>query len=105
MLTSLNQRSHANSLRFCFVLSTDAGTDMPDSTRALMGKLKKSLKKRGADGIAGLARKFRIVDDDGSGELDPDEVGETTGGGNKHKSTTLHHTQCTNARRNPIGTT
>ena len=27
MLTSLNQRSHANSLRFCFVLSTDAGTD------------------------------------------------------------------------------
>jgi len=49
------------------------GTDMPDSTRKLLKTLKKSLKKRGADGIAGLARKFRIVDDDGSGELDPEE--------------------------------
>ena len=32
---------------------------MPESTRKLLKTLKKSLKKRGADGIAGLARKVR----------------------------------------------
>ena len=34
---------------------------MPDSTRKLLKTLKKSLKKRGADGIAGLARKVRAL--------------------------------------------
>jgi len=47
--------------------------DMPASTRALMKQLKMNFKRRGADGINGLARKFRIVDDDGSGTLDKDE--------------------------------
>jgi len=44
--------------------------DMPASTRALLKRLKMNFKRRGADGINGLARKFRIVDDDGSGTLD-----------------------------------
>ena len=39
--------------------------DMPESTRALLKRLKMNFKRRGADGINGLARKFRIVDDDG----------------------------------------
>ena len=41
--------------------------EMPDSTRTLMKRLKMNLKRRGADGIAGLARKFRIIDDSGDG--------------------------------------
>jgi Ca2+-binding EF-hand superfamily protein len=43
------------------------------STAQLLMGLKKQLKKRGADGIAGIARKFRIMDDDNSGSLDIDE--------------------------------
>lgn len=38
-----------------------------------MASLRESLKQRGARGIFGLARKFRIIDDDGSGELDFNE--------------------------------
>jgi Ca2+-binding EF-hand superfamily protein len=45
-------------------------SDMPDSTRSLLKRLKMNFKRRGADGINGLARKFRIVDDDGSGTLE-----------------------------------
>ena len=45
--------------------------DMPDSTKSLLKRLRINLKRRGADGIAGLARKFRIVDDDGSGAICP----------------------------------
>mmetsp|Transcript_3975 Transcript_3975/g.9445 ORF Transcript_3975/g.9445 Transcript_3975/m.9445 type:complete len:685 (-) Transcript_3975:353-2407(-) len=47
--------------------------DMPESTRALLKRLKMNFKRRGADGINGLARKFRIVDDDGSGTLELSE--------------------------------
>jgi Ca2+-binding EF-hand superfamily protein len=47
--------------------------DMPESTRVLLKRLKMNLKRRGANGIAGLARKFRIVDDDGSGTLELSE--------------------------------
>jgi len=47
--------------------------DMPESTKTLLKRLKMNLKRRGADGIAGLARKFRIVDDDGSGTLEISE--------------------------------
>jgi Ca2+-binding EF-hand superfamily protein len=46
------------------------GREMPESTRTLIKKMKMNLKRRGADGIAGLARKFRIIDKDGSGTLD-----------------------------------
>ncbi|GMH50882.1 hypothetical protein TrRE_jg5132 [Triparma retinervis] len=37
---------------------------------AILEKLREELKRRGARGIAGLARKFRIMDDDGSKSLD-----------------------------------
>ena len=47
--------------------------DMPASTKSLLKRLKINLKRRGADGIAGLARKFRIIDDDGSGTLNESE--------------------------------
>jgi Ca2+-binding EF-hand superfamily protein len=47
--------------------------DMPESTRVLLKRLKMNLKRRGANGIAGLARKFRIIDDDGSGTLELEE--------------------------------
>ena len=36
----------------------------------IMRKLKKTLAKRGAKGLAGLARRFKIMDEDHSGELD-----------------------------------
>lgn len=49
------------------------GKDMPESTKSLLKRLKMNLKRRGADGIAGLARKFRIIDDDGSGTLEMSE--------------------------------
>merc|ERR1712185_788665 len=49
------------------------GKDMPESTKTLLKRLKMNLKRRGADGIAGLARKFRIIDDDGSGTLEMSE--------------------------------
>jgi Ca2+-binding EF-hand superfamily protein len=44
--------------------------DMPESTKVLLKRMKMNLKRRGANGIAGLARKFRIVDKDGSGTLE-----------------------------------
>lgn len=40
---------------------------------AILQKLRKSLAKRGAEGVRGLARHFKIVDRDGSGGVDPDE--------------------------------
>jgi hypothetical protein len=39
----------------------------------ILDSLIAQLKSHGASGIAGLARKFRIMDDDGSGELSLDE--------------------------------
>jgi len=44
--------------------------DMPESTRGLLRRLKQSLRRRGTMGIAKLGKKFRIIDDDGSGTLD-----------------------------------
>jgi len=41
--------------------------------KELMGKLRAELFKRGATGITGLARKFRIIDDSGDGNLDSTE--------------------------------
>ena len=37
-------------------------------------KMRFMLKKRGADGIQGLARNFRICDTNGSGQLDEEEL-------------------------------
>ena len=37
-------------------------------------KMRHMLKKRGADGIQGLARNFRICDTNGSGQLDEEEL-------------------------------
>jgi len=44
--------------------------DIPPSTALLLAKFKQSLKKHGARGIAGLARKFRIIDDNNNGHLE-----------------------------------
>ena len=38
-----------------------------------MTKLRASLKRRGAEGIRGLARHFKICDSNGNGTLDADE--------------------------------
>jgi hypothetical protein len=40
----------------------------------ILKKLKQSLKARGAKGLVGLSRKFRIMDDDGSNSLNLAEV-------------------------------
>ena len=40
---------------------------------AVLEKMRTSLKRRGAEGIRGLARHFKIVDRDKSGQLDADE--------------------------------
>lgn len=40
------------------------------SAQSLMDKVRNKLKQRGAKGIIGLGRHFRIVDDNGSGTLD-----------------------------------
>jgi hypothetical protein len=37
--------------------------------QVILGKLRAELKSRGASGIVGLGRKFRIMDDDGSKSL------------------------------------
>lgn len=41
-----------------------------DDVNDLMAVLRESLKTHGARGIAGLSRKFKIIDDDGSGQID-----------------------------------
>jgi hypothetical protein len=51
----------------------NAKTEAPKNILDLLTNLRESLKKRGARGIFGLGRKFRIIDDDGSGELDLSE--------------------------------
>ena len=40
-------------------------SNVPQSTKGLLKRLKINFKRRGADGINGLARRFRIVDGDG----------------------------------------
>lgn len=42
-------------------------------------KMRHMLKKRGADGIQGLARNFRICDTNGSGQLDEEELAKVSG--------------------------
>mmetsp|Transcript_73505 Transcript_73505/g.209178 ORF Transcript_73505/g.209178 Transcript_73505/m.209178 type:complete len:564 (+) Transcript_73505:74-1765(+) len=44
-----------------------------DPIDTLLTQLRTSLKKHGAKGIVGLGRKFRIIDDDGSGHLSKSE--------------------------------
>jgi Ca2+-binding EF-hand superfamily protein len=44
--------------------------DMPPSTALLLEKLRQSLKRHGARGIAGLGRKFKIIDDNNNGQLE-----------------------------------
>ena len=44
-----------------------------------MEKMRYMLKKRGADGIQGLARNFRICDTNGSGQLDEEELAKVSG--------------------------
>ena len=46
---------------------------MDPATAFLIGKIKAELKARGGMGFHGLQRKFRIIDDDGSGTLNPIE--------------------------------
>ena len=41
---------------------------------SVLEKMRAMLKKRGADGIQGLARNFRICDTNGSGQLDEEEM-------------------------------
>lgn len=43
---------------------------------ALLQRVRDKLKARGAKGIFGLGRSFRIVDDNGSGTLDINEFGK-----------------------------
>jgi len=50
---------------------TRAGELFP--SEAVLTKLRASLKKRGAEGIRGLSRHFKIVDRDKSGSIDADE--------------------------------
>lgn len=52
------------------------------SVDTLMECLRESLKKHGARGIVGLARKFKIADDDGNGSLDIQEFTKVI---NEHK--------------------
>ena len=41
----------------------------PPDVKSLLIRLKREMRKRGAEGLAGLGRKFRIMDDDNSGSL------------------------------------
>jgi hypothetical protein len=51
----------------------DADNQMPSSGDPVLDSLRVQLKKQGSAGIAGLSRKFRIMDDDQSGTLDMQE--------------------------------
>ena len=46
---------------------------MDPAVSYLIGKVKKELKERGGNGYHGLQRKFKIIDDDGSGSLNQTE--------------------------------
>ncbi|GMH63385.1 hypothetical protein TrLO_g12778, partial [Triparma laevis f. longispina] len=52
-------------------------SEAPVGVKDMMIKLKEAMKKRGASGIVGMSRKFRLMDDDGNGSLD---LGEFTKG-------------------------
>lgn len=51
----------------------DTSSQMPSSGDPVLDSLRLQLRKHGAAGIAGLSRKFRIMDDDQSGTLDMQE--------------------------------
>lgn len=54
-----------------------AAATMDDAhAEGLIEQMKEKLKKRGAEGIRGLARNFRICDRDGSNKLDVPELGK-----------------------------
>jgi hypothetical protein len=52
---------------------TNTQNELPSSGDPILDSLRAQLKKHGAAGIAGLSRKFRIMDDDGSGTLNMQE--------------------------------
>ena len=47
-----------------------------DDAESLIARMQETLKKRGAQGIRGLARNFKICDRDGSNKLDVPELGK-----------------------------
>ncbi|OQR98128.1 amino-acid acetyltransferase [Thraustotheca clavata] len=47
--------------------------DVTVGTKMILSRLRASLKARGASGIVGLSRKFRLMDEDGNGSLDLNE--------------------------------
>mmetsp|Transcript_12643 Transcript_12643/g.23060 ORF Transcript_12643/g.23060 Transcript_12643/m.23060 type:complete len:2081 (+) Transcript_12643:183-6425(+) len=51
--------------------------EAPVGVKEMLLRLKQAMKDRGASGIVGMARKFRLMDDDGNGSLD---LGEFTKG-------------------------
>ena len=51
----------------------------PVHVAALLDKLKAQLRSRGARGLAGLARKFKIMDDDGQGLISLGEFKKAMG--------------------------
>ena len=46
---------------------------VPRFQTILVERFRQALKKRGSRGLVGLARQFKIMDDNGSGTLDPYE--------------------------------
>lgn len=48
----------------------DSSSGLPSSGDPILDNLREQLRRRGASGILGLAKKFRIMDDDNSGSLD-----------------------------------
>ena len=52
---------------------TDQQQELPSSGDPILDSLRLQLKQHGAAGLAGLSRKFRIMDDDQSGTLDMQE--------------------------------
>ena len=49
---------------------------MPVDVEDVLDRLRTQLKKRGAEGLLGLARSFKICDTNGSGQLDAEELGK-----------------------------
>ena len=49
--------------------NVNASKEMPYGVRTLVLKMKEQLKSHGAHGYHGISRKFKIMDDDGSGKL------------------------------------
>ncbi|KAF0690658.1 Aste57867_17964 [Aphanomyces stellatus] len=74
--TSRNATLNSVQAAACMVhMYTDKNSVLPKSkdisvgTQMILSRLRASLKARGASGMVGLSRKFRIMDDDGNGSL------------------------------------